>query len=106
MEQIFTLHIGWGLCDRVCLVLVRRGRNCLGGVVLLFILESSLGGVGLVRGLWGKEEGGGVRSGSGAAKTILLFHIARPSKQPCMVRTFLKVHTLPMLEYSLQCRGY
>ena len=42
----------------------------------------------------GEEEGGGVRSGPGAARTILLFHIisARPSKQPRMVRTFLKVY--------------
>ena len=48
-----TLHIGWGLCDRLCLVLVRRGRYGLGGVVLLFILGSSLGGGGPVRGLWG-----------------------------------------------------
>ena len=42
----------------------------------------------------GEEEGGGVRSGPGAASTILLFHIisARPSKQPLMVRTFLKVY--------------
>ena len=34
-----------------------------------------------------------MRSGPGAARTILLFHIisARPSKQPLMVRTFLKV---------------
>ena len=31
-----------------------------------------------------EEEGGGVRSGPGVARTILLFHIisARPSKQP------------------------
>jgi len=31
-----------------------------------------------------KEEGGGVRSGTGAARTILLFHIisASPPKQP------------------------
>ena len=36
-----------------------------------------------------------MRSGPGAARTILLFHIisARPSKQPRMVGTFLKVHT-------------
>jgi hypothetical protein len=36
-----------------------------------------------------------VRSGSGAARTILLFHIisARPPKQPCMVHTFLKAPT-------------
>jgi hypothetical protein len=26
-----TLHIGWGLCDRVCQVLVCRGRYGLGG---------------------------------------------------------------------------
>ena len=40
-------------------------------------------------GLRGGEEEGGVRSGPGAARTILLFHIinARPSKQPRMVRT-------------------
>jgi hypothetical protein len=42
----------------------------------------------------GEEEGGGVRSGPGVARTILLFHIisARPSKQPLRVRTFLKVY--------------
>jgi hypothetical protein len=35
-----------------------------------------------------------VRSGPGAARAILLFHIisAWPSKQPLMVRTFLKVY--------------
>jgi len=40
------------------------------------------------------SEGGGVRSEPGAARTILLFQIisARPSKQPLMVRTFLKVY--------------
>jgi hypothetical protein len=47
----------------------------------------------------GEEEGGGVRSGPGAARTILLFHTisARPPKQPRMVGTFLKVHTRPRL---------
>jgi hypothetical protein len=47
-----------------------------------------------VRGLRGEEEGGGVRSGPGEARTILLLHIisARPSKQPLMVRSFLKVY--------------
>jgi hypothetical protein len=42
----------------------------------------------------GQEEGGGVRSGPGEARTIRLLHIisARPSKQPLMVRTFLKVY--------------
>ena len=35
-----------------------------------------------------------MRSGPGEAKTILLLHIisVRPSKQPLMVRTFLKVY--------------
>ncbi len=35
-----------------------------------------------------------MRSGPGAARTILLFHIisVTPSKQPFMVRTFLKVY--------------
>ena len=35
-----------------------------------------------------------MRSRPGAARTILLSHIisARPSKQPLMVRTFLKAH--------------
>jgi hypothetical protein len=49
-----------------------------------------------------------VRSGPGAARTILLFHTisSRPPKQPRMVGTFLKVHTLSRLEYALQCRGY
>ena len=42
----------------------------------------------------GEEEGGGVRSGPGEARTILLFHIisVRPPKQPLMERTFLKVY--------------
>jgi hypothetical protein len=50
----------------------------------------SYGGVGPVRGLRG-EEGGGVRSGLGEARTILLLHIisSRPSKHPLMVRTYL-----------------
>jgi hypothetical protein len=43
-----------------------------------------------------------VRSGPGAARTILLFHIisARPSKQPRMVRTFLKVY-MELVSYFL-----
>jgi hypothetical protein len=49
-----------------------------------------------------------VRSGPGAARTILLFHIIsdRPSKQTRvtrMVRTFLKVHTRLGLACALQC---
>jgi hypothetical protein len=40
-----------------------------------------------------------VTSRPGAARTILLFHIisARPSKQPLMVRTFLKVYGARLL---------
>jgi len=40
----------------------------------------------------GEEEGGGVRSGP--ARTILLLNVisAGPSKQPLMVRTFLKAY--------------
>jgi hypothetical protein len=53
-----SLHIRWGLCDRLCLVLVCRGRYGLGGVVPLFILGSNLGGVGPVRGLRGGGRGG------------------------------------------------
>ena len=42
----------------------------------------------------GEEEGGGVRCGPGETRTILILHIisVRPSKQPLMVRTFLKVY--------------
>ena len=71
-----------------------KGQVWFGGLVLLFILGSNFGGVGPERGLRGEEEGGGVRSGPGVARTILLLHIisARPSKQPRMVRTFLKVY--------------
>ena len=48
-----------------------------------------------------------MRSGPGAARTILLFHIisARPSKQLRMVRTFLKVHTRPRLAYPLRSQN-
>jgi hypothetical protein len=48
----------WGLCARLCLVLVCGGRYGLGGGVLLFILGSSLDGVGPVRGLRGGGRGG------------------------------------------------
>jgi hypothetical protein len=41
-----TLHIGWGMCDSLCLVLGCRGRYGLAGGVLLFMLGSNLGGVG------------------------------------------------------------
>jgi hypothetical protein len=64
--------------------------------------------IGPERVLRGEEEGGGVRSGPGSARTILLFHTisARPSKQHRMVRAFLKVHTRPRLVYALRCKGY
>ena len=53
-----TLHIGWSLCDSLCLVLLCGGRYGLEGGVLLFVLGSSLGGVGQVRGLRGGGRGG------------------------------------------------
>jgi hypothetical protein len=45
------------------------------------------------------SEGGGVMRQQGAAGAILLFHIisARPSKQPLLVRTFLKVYGARLL---------
>jgi hypothetical protein len=45
-----------------------------------------------------------VRSGPEEARTILLFHIisARPSKQPLMVRAFLKVYGAWLLFLFLQ----
>ena len=54
----------------LCLVFVCRGRYGLGGAVLLFILGSNLGGVGRERVLGGEEEGGGVRSRPGVARTF------------------------------------
>ena len=63
-----------------------RGRVSIAGF--------SYGGVGPEGVFGGEDEGGGVRSGPGEAKAILLLHIisVRPSKQPLMVRTFLKVY--------------
>jgi hypothetical protein len=52
-----TLDGVFVMCDRLCLVLVCRGRYGL-GLVLLFILGSNLGGVGPVRGLRGRGRGG------------------------------------------------
>ena len=50
----------------------------------------------------GEEEGGGVRSGPGAARTILLFHTisARPSKQPHMVGSTLGVYSFGLIFVS------
>jgi hypothetical protein len=86
-------HIGWGLCDRLCLALVCRGRYCLGGWFFSSFWDR-IGAEWDRKGVFGgEEEGGGVRSGPGAARTILLFHIIStgPSKQTLMVRTFQAV---------------
>ena len=50
----------------------------------------------------GEEEGGGVRSGLGAARTILLFYIisARPSKQLRMVESTLGVYSFGLIFVS------
>ena len=50
----------------------------------------------------GDEEGGGVRSGPGAARTILLFHTisARPSRQPRMVGSTLGVYSFGLIFVS------
>ena len=47
-----------------------------------------------------------MRSGPGEARTILLLHVisARPSKQPLMVRTFLKVY-MELGSYFVSARG-
>ena len=49
-----------------------------------------------------EEEGGGVRSGPGEARTILLLHIisARPSKQPHMVGSTLGVYSFGLIFVS------
>jgi hypothetical protein len=66
--------------------LVCRDNYGLGGVILVFIVKSNLGG-GLDRVFWEEEEGGGVRSRSEAAQTSL-----RTGK-----RTILHVHTIQKL---------
>ena len=100
-----TLHIRWGLCDRVCQVLVRRGRYGLGGVGSSLHSGIEFGRSRTDEGSsGGKEEGGGagVRSRPGAARTILLFHIisARPSKQPRMVGSTLGVYSFGLIFVS------
>ena len=61
-----------------------------------------MGGGGPVRGLRGGGRKGGVRSGPGAARTILLFHTisARPSKQPRMVGRTLGVYSFGLIFVS------
>ena len=77
------------VCCRCCLL---EGAGS--GVLLVPILGWSLVRVGPDRDLLGEEEGSGVLSGPGEARTILLLHIihTRTSKQPLMVRTFFKVY--------------
>jgi hypothetical protein len=58
-----TLHIRWGLCDRLCLVLVCGAGTVWGGGSSLH-LGSNLGRVGPVRVFGGEEEGGVVISGA------------------------------------------
>ena len=55
-----------------------------------------------MRGLRGGGRKGGVRSGPGAARTILLFHTisARPSKQPRMVGSTLGVYIFELIFVS------
>jgi hypothetical protein len=50
----------------------------------------------------GEEEEGGVRSGPGAARTILLFHIisSSPSKQPRMVGGTIGVYSVGLIFVS------
>jgi len=60
-NALLCINIGDGVCVIVyvyALVLVCRGRYGFGGVVLLFILGSGVGGVGRVGGLRGKGGGG------------------------------------------------
>jgi hypothetical protein len=65
------LHIGWGLCDRLCPVLVCRGRYGFGGGGSSLHSGIELGRSRTRKGSSGEEEGGGVRSGPGSARTIL-----------------------------------
>jgi hypothetical protein len=73
----------------------------LGNDIYIF-LGSNLGGIGPDRGLRGGKEGGGVRSGPGAARTILLFHTIsdRPSKQTRMVGSTLGVYNFGLIFVS------
>jgi hypothetical protein len=54
--------------------------------------------------LGGEEEEGGVKSGPGAARNILLFHImsASPSKQPRMVSSTLGVYSVGLIFVSVR----
>ena len=73
-----TLHIRWGVCDSLCLVLLCGGRYGLGGSSLHSGIEFGRSRTG-EGSSGGEEERGGVRSKPGAARTILLFHIISAS---------------------------
>jgi hypothetical protein len=61
-----------------------------------------------VRGLQGGGRRGGVRSGPGAARSILLFHTssARPSKQPRMVGSTIGVYFGQILFLQEQIKNF
>jgi hypothetical protein len=83
-----------------------RASQTRGRLLAIWILALMLLGVLVRKGVFGgEEEGGGVLSGQGEAGTILVLHIisARPSKQPLLVRTFLKVY-LELGSYFVSAR--
>jgi hypothetical protein len=78
-------------------------RYCLGGVFLHSGIEFGLRSTGEGSSSGGEEEGGGVRSGKGAARTILLLFntiSASPSKQPRMVGSALGVYIFGLIFVS------
>ena len=104
-DCLFTVTLWRGCCSRSSsawgqfLPLVPRSRLLPplppGGGWVWFPLRGGVSAEYDLIGVFsGEEGGGGVRSGPGEARSILLLHImgARPSKQPLMVRTFLKVY--------------
>jgi hypothetical protein len=78
------------------------GVGPVGGYFLF--LQEQIKGIIILRGEEEGGAGGGVGSGPGVARTILLLHIisARPSKKSLMVITFLKVHRARLLFLVLQ----
>jgi hypothetical protein len=99
-----TLHIGWGLCDRVCQVLVSRGRYGLGGGGSSLHSGIEFGGSRTGEGSSGRKKGvttskpcptSMVWDWSGAARTILRFHMIsdKPSKQRRMMGSTLGVYS-------------
>jgi hypothetical protein len=93
------------------LIIINYGRDFYKKVIgtqiwshLVTLVTWSLGHIGHIGHMvfGGEEEGGGVRSRPGAARTILLFHIisARPSKQPRMVGSTLGVYSFGLIFVS------